>query len=262
MKLLCIVVLFSLSGVLALYTPNALRLRSQALNRVHGLQLSLVEKEEESASSRIAEISRTIIQQELSSTPLPATEGKARFKRGQGKLITEEIEALFDDNKHLFSTKKGTKASDLTAICTSIRSAFDKHFDALNHIHAITLLYKSAKSKFDISKAIPLSKIIEVLQRHKENSQTTHRSSLWHTYELSKAMYCLRMFDNNTQGVREYISLLIEKIEECNANGKHCFSLQCSVMAATMANVMTMMVVLTNAFLHALSIRILYTLNH
>ena len=74
MKLLYLVILVTVSGVLSFYTPSALSFPSGLSNRAQFLKLSLVEKQEvelESASSRIAEISRSIIEREISATPLP-----------------------------------------------------------------------------------------------------------------------------------------------------------------------------------------------
>ena len=78
----------------------------------------------------------------------------------------------------------------------------------LNHVHAATMLQRCARGRMDITEAIPLTSLAEIL------SKSSHRKLK--SVEAAHAIYGLRLLDSETRDVMPFLSLLTTLVSNCD----------------------------------------------
>jgi hypothetical protein len=78
----------------------------------------------------------------------------------------------------------------------------------LNHVHAATMLQRCARFKLDITEAISLDTIGEIL------GKASHRKNL-RSVEAAHAMYGLRVLNEETPDMSYYLNQLTQLISDC-----------------------------------------------
>ena len=136
------------------------------------------------------------------------------YRYEKNTLISEKIKAIFSvgSNSH-------------NEVSASLQDLISKHKNDLNHIHAISLLYRSARARFPLYTVIPLQFLAAILSRqHNRNIRAG---------EVAQIIYGLRLMSIETDsptppppasegGVQMILKVANEKLLECEDifNGK------------------------------------------
>lgn len=123
--------------------------------------------------------------------------GQNAMKAGSGSEINQLIIVSLEDRN--ISQKERLKL--LKVIVTGKEGL-------LNHVHAATMLQRCARGKMDITEAIPLKSLGEIL------SKSSHRKL--RSVEAAHAIYGLRLLDSNTPDIMPFLSLVTNLVLNCN----------------------------------------------
>ena len=125
-------------------------------------------------------------------------DGKRTLKAGAGSEINKLIISTIEDRDVLPAARLMT-----------LRKIIKEKKSLLNHVHAATMLQRCARYKLDITKAISLSALSEILVRD------SHRKSLT-AVETAHAVYGLRMLGPETIGIDQFLRQLTTLILNCD----------------------------------------------
>lgn len=128
---------------------------------------------------------------------IDSTSGQNVLKVGSGAAInTLIINTLEDRGK---SPKERLKR---------LKAVVQDKGALLNHVHAATMLQRCARFKLDITEAISLDTIGEIL------GKASHRKNL-RSVEAAHAMYGLRVLNEETPDMSYYLNQLTQLISDC-----------------------------------------------
>lgn len=130
-----------------------------------------------------------------------------RRRTGRGFIINEKIISILTS-----SHNRAERISDLKVVIAN-------HQNELNHVHAITMLHRSAKMKLPIELVVPLGFIVKVLQN--SNPRIAKPS------EIAQILYGLRLLSiEESPDVVDLLKLVNAKLALCseNFNGKEIAS--------------------------------------
>jgi hypothetical protein len=133
---------------------------------------------------------------------LDKNEGQNTLTQGSGSQINQLIIDLFQDRD--MSPKQ--RMQELNKLIKSNRIL-------LNHVHAVTMLQRSARSRLDITDAVSLQLIEEII------GKSSHRDNL-SSMEAAHAIYGLRMLHSETKDIKSFINLLTHLVLDCDENFK------------------------------------------
>ena len=166
-----------------------------------------------SSSNRISSLSKfrscclTLHQTRIDKSPSPQDQltskvatiksGQNVMKSGSGSEINQLIIVSLEDRN---KTQK-ERLKLLKDIVTQKKGL-------LNHVHAATMLQRCARGRMDITEAIPLTSLAEIL------SKSSHRKLK--SVEAAHAIYGLRLLDSETRDVMPFLSLLTTLVSNCD----------------------------------------------
>ena len=138
--------------------------------------------------------------------------GKYRLRKGMGKEYIKEIDRILGRSRRRDDKKVGQ----------NLVNFLDKKDSVLNRAHALAMVRLSAKYQFDLTSAVTLSKVIDLFdsKRLEKTSHESYREKPWEAYMLSQVLYGLRMFNDKTEGLNDYLDYLASAMEESEFAGK------------------------------------------
>lgn len=179
---------FNLNYV-ALLTQNT---RRNYIYRRNVLFASSILNEEKSDKISIQELDINIIPQNVS---FPTN--SFRRSRGTGIMINKKIMDVFDNT-----------SNNQRDYYNAIQSLISTHNNDFNHVHIVTLLHRSARARFPIHSVVPLSFLVEKLNR------PTNRP--FRAAEVAQIIYGLRLMSiEDTPDVELLIQAAISRLMEC-----------------------------------------------
>ena len=123
--------------------------------------------------------------------------GQNILKVGSGAAINQQIINTLEDRSK--SPKERLK---------QLKALVQEKGPLLNHVHAATMLQRCARFKLDITEAISLDTIGEIL------GKASHRKNL-RSVEAAHAMYGLRVLNEETLDMSYYLNQLTQLILDC-----------------------------------------------
>ena len=130
-----------------------------------------------------------------------------------GKEYINEIDGILGRSKRREDKK----------VAANLLAFLKKNDSMLNRAHALAMVRLAAKYQFDLTSAIPLSKVMDLFdwQRLQRTSHKAYTEKpLWEAYMLSQVLYGLRMFNDKTEGLNAYLDYLANALEETEYAGK------------------------------------------
>lgn len=126
-----------------------------------------------------------------------AQKGAQNFmKAGAGSEINQLIISTLEDRNKL--PKERLK---------SLRAIIEQKRGLLNHVHAATMLQRCARGKLDITEAISLVALREILMK------SSHRKL--RSVEAAHSLYGLRLLDSNTKSIMPFLTTITDLVLNC-----------------------------------------------
>jgi hypothetical protein len=129
---------------------------------------------------------------------LNRNEGQNKLKVNTGSDLNQMISNIFTD-----------RAASPKDILRSLKTLVKENKYALNHIHAATMMQRCARSKIDITEALSLKFLADLL------GKTSHRENL-KPVEAAHTIYGLRMLHAEKADIFPFINLLTLLVSGCS----------------------------------------------
>mgnify|MGYP004324069651 CR=1 FL=1 len=140
-----------------------------------------------------------------SNMPNDGRSGKYKYRKGMGKLLIKELDGIL----------KHAKRQDDRKVAVRLTELLEKSDSVINRAHALSMMRLAAKYQFDITTAIPLSKVLNFFSWDRlQSTSHVNEMPIWEGYMISQLLYGLRMFNDKTEGIENYLEYLADAIEE------------------------------------------------
>ena len=145
-----------------------------------------------------------------------AKPGSASYHYTLRKERTASDLSYYTDIERLCRLESLSSAARAKELKIYFKKQKKKYF---KHTHVLHLLYEAVKAKIDISRAVPLSQLANLLQSSKH---------ILRAQELSKLLYSLHLFIDKTPGVIHLLHVVRVKVQSCSK--RISFQELCSAM--------------------------------